>query len=445
MMFKIKILNFYKRFNIYLVNTSWIVVDKILNMGLIFLVTILVARYLGPAKFGVLAYAISILALFASFGHVGLRSIVIHELTKYPKSKHEIMGTSLILIIFGYLIGLILMLLFSLTTESIQSEQFWVLVILASTLLFRPLHIIDLWFQSRLEAKYTTIAFTSATFMASIIKIVLVFSGANLILFASANVVQVILATAILIFLYQYKSKLNLINWYFSYDMMRNLLPRSWKSYIGSIFAVIYLKIDQVMLKWIVGTEEVGVYAIAASLSEVWYFIPVAIVSSFFPKLIKLKKNNPILFNKRLQQIFDLLFIIAFGVAIVVTLISKPLIIIMFGEVYQNAASILMIHIWAALFIFMRALFSRWIVIEDVLIFSMITHGSGALLNIVLNYILIPQYGGEGAAYATLFSYATSSYFALLLYFKTRPIFWMMTKSLFSPLRYCFDILRGKI
>ena len=117
----------------------------------------------------------------------------------------------------------------------------------------------------------------------------------------------------------------------------------------------------------------------------------------------------------------------------------------MFGEVYKNAASILMIHIWAALFIFMRALFSRWIVIEDVLIFSMITHGSGALLNIVLNYILIPQYGGEGAAYATLFSYATSSYFALLLYFKTRPIFWMMTKSLFSPLRYCFDILRGKI
>ena len=445
MMFKIKILNFYKRFNIYLVNTSWIVVDKILNMGLIFLVTILVARYLGPAKFGVLAYAISILALFASFGHVGLRSIVIHELTKYPKSKHEIMGTSLILIIFGYLIGLILMLLFSLTTESIQSEQFWVLLILASTLLFRPLHIIDLWFQSRLEAKYTTIAFTSATFMASIIKIVLVFSGANLILFASANVIQVILATAILIFLYHYKSKLNLINWYFSYDMMRNLLPRSWKSYIGSIFAVIYLKIDQVMLKWIVGTEEVGVYAIAASLSEVWYFIPVAIVSSFFPKLIKLKKNNPILFNKRLQQIFDLLFIIAFGVAIIVTLISKPLIIIMFGEVYQNAAAILMIHIWAALFIFMRALFSRWIVIEDVLIFSMITHGSGALLNIVLNYILIPQYGGEGAAYATLFSYATSSYFALLLYFKTRPIFWMMTKSLFSPLRYCFDILRGKI
>jgi len=445
MKLKIKILNFYKRFNIYLLNTSWIISDKIFNLGFIFLVTILVARYLGPTQYGVLAYAISILSLFASFGHVGLRSIVVHELTKYPKSKKEIMGTSFVLIVFGYLVGLILMLIFSLKTESIQSEQFRVLLILASTLLFRPLHVIDLWFQSKLQAKYTTVAFTFATFVASIIKIALVFGGAHLILFACANIIQTILATVILIFLYYYKSKLSLIDWYFSYKRMKKILPRSWKSYVGSIFAVIYLKIDQVMLKWIVGVEEVGIYAIAASLSEVWYFIPVAIVSSFFPKLIKLKKNNPKLYNKRLQQLFDLLFCIAFVVAVFVTLIAETFVIKIFGEAYQNTVSILMIHIWAGLFIFMRALFSRWIVIENLLIFSILTHGSGAIINIILNYILIPHFGGEGAAVATLIAYATSSYLVLFLYIKTKSVFWMMTKSIFSPLRYCFDILRKKI
>ena len=438
-------LNFFTRFNIYFVNTSWIMGEKIIHMGIVFLITILVARYLGPIQFGVLAYAISVLSLFASFGHVGLRGIVVHELSKYPKAKQEIMGTSFRLIIFGYLIGLILMLTFTLVTESTQSEQFWVLLILATTLLFRPFFVIDLWFQSRLEAKYTSIANTSAIFVASMLKIALVFGGAHLILFAFANIIQTILATTILIFLYYYKSKLSLITWKFSYTRAKELLPRAWKSYLGSIFAVIYLKVDQVMLKWLVGTEEVGIYAIAASLSEVWYFLPAAIVSSFFPKLIKLKKNDPTHFNKRLQQLFDLLFIIAFGIAIVVTLVAQPLIMIMFGEAYQNAAPILIIHIWAALFIFMRALFSKWIIIEDVLIFSVISHGAGALLNVALNYLLIPHYGGEGAAYATLFSYATSSYLALLLYSKTRPTFWMMTKSIFSPLRYSFDILRGKL
>ena len=144
-------------------------------------------------------------------------------------------------------------------------------------------------------------------------------------------------------------------------------------------------------------------------------------------------------------ELFDLLFILAFGVAIVVTLIAQPLITMVFGQVYQVAAPILMIHIWAALFIFMRALFSKWILIEDVLIFSMLTHGLGALFNVALNYWLIPHYGGVGAAYATLFSYATSSYLALLLYSKTRPVFWMMTKSIFSPIRYSIYILREKL
>ena len=444
-MLKTKILNFYNRFNIYLFNTSWIMGEKILHMGIVFLITILVARYLGPTQFGMLAYAISVLSLFATFGHVGLRGIVVHELSKYPKSKQEIMGTSFGLIILGYLIGLILMLSFTIFSENIYSEQFWLLSILAITLLFRPIYVIDLWFQSQLEAKYTTIANISGVIISSIFKIALVFGGAHLVLFAFANVIQIFLAIIILIYLYHYKSKLRLINWKFSYNRAKELLPRTWKSYVGSVFAVIYLKIDQVMLKWMIGTEEVGIYAIAASLSEVWYFLPVAIASSFFPKLIKLKNNNSMLFNKRLQQLFDLLFILALGLAIIVTLIAQPLILIFFGEPYQNAAPILMIHIWAAVFIFMRALFSKWIIIENVLIFSIITNGLGALLNILLNYLLIPLYGGEGAAYATLFSYATSSYLSLFLYFKTRPIFWMMTKSIFSPLRYSFNILRGKV
>ena len=150
-MLKTKILNFYNRFNIYLFNTSWIMGEKILHMGIVFLITILVARYLGPTHFGMLAYAISVLSLFATFGHVGLRGIVVHELSKYPKSKQEIMGTSFGLIIFGYLIGLILMLSFTIFSENIYSEQFWLLSILAITLLFRPIYVIDLWFQSQLE------------------------------------------------------------------------------------------------------------------------------------------------------------------------------------------------------------------------------------------------------------------------------------------------------
>ena len=130
--------------------------------------------------------------------------------------------------------------------------------------------------------------------------------------------------------------------------------------------------------------------------------------------------------------------------AIFVSFIANDLILLLYGKEYEMAGSILSIHIWAGIFIFMRALFSKWIIIEDVLIFSLITQGFGALTNIVLNLILIPQYGVYGAAIATLISYAMASYFVLAFYTKTRNIFWMMTKAFFSPLRYPILLLKEK-
>jgi O-antigen/teichoic acid export membrane protein len=437
-----KLKTYFLTIKIYLANTSWIMAEKVISIGVAFLVTILVARYLGPVQFGVFTYAVSLITLFAIAGHVGLSGLIVRELSKYPDAKQEIMGTSFGLKGFGYLIGLILAMVFTLVTENVQSDEFWVLLILATTLLFQPFNVIDSWFQSRLEAKYTAIVNTTVIIIVSIIKIALVFGGAHLILFAFANVIQAILVAIMLIIFYRYKSKLNLTTWRFSLIRAKELLSQGWMVFLGSFFAIIYLKVDQVMLKWLVGAEEVGIYAVAASLSESWYFVPTAIIASFFPKLIKLKENNPVQFNKMLQQLFDLLFIVALGVAIAVTLVAQPLITTLFGKVYQVAAPILMIHIWAALFIFMRALFSKWILIENMLMFSLITHGLGALSNVVLNYWLIPQYGGVGAAYATLLSYAIASYLALLLHSKTRPVFWMMSKSIFSPIRYIVYILR---
>jgi O-antigen/teichoic acid export membrane protein len=73
-------------------------------------------------------------------------------------------------------------------------------------------------------------------------------------------------------------------------------------------------------------------------------------------------------------------------VAIVVTISGEFIINLFFGVEYRASANILVVHIWAAVFIFMRALFSRWILLEDALIFSLLTQAVGAVANIVLNY-----------------------------------------------------------
>ena len=195
------------------------------------------------------------------------------------------------------------------------------------------------------------------------------------------------------------------------------------------------------MLKWLISTQEVGIYAVASNISEVWYFLPTAIVSSIFPKLIELHQSNTELFQQRISQLINLLFCLALVISISTSFIAKPLIKLLYGQAYYPSGIILMIHMWASLFIFMRAAFSKWILIENVPVFSLITQGLGAVSNIVLNLFLIPKYSGVGAAIATVISYAMASYLSLFFYKKSRPIFWMMSRSFLSPMIYSYKLI----
>lgn len=410
--------------------------EKFITLGIGFVVTALVARYLGPAQFGVLSYAISIVGIFASAGHMGLAGLVVREIVKNPGGSNETLGTSFFLKMLGMLIGLTLIIGYALAYEVIGSAEYWVLLIVAFSIIFQPFDIIDYWFEANIQAKYAAIARIGSVLLTSMFKLMLIYFSANLIKFAFSNIIQATFATLFFLILYKQSTGINVSNWKVNSTKARELFNQGWVIYLGSIFTIINLKIDQVMLKWLVGAEQVGIYAVAAQLSEAWYFVPVAIVASYFPKLIKLHAAQPELFNKRLQQIFDLLFAFALVVACLMTFLSEPLVIAFYGKKYAASAMILSIHIWAAIFIFMRALFSRWILIENALVFSLITQGLGALVNIIFNLILIPKYGGSGAAVATLISYAMSSYLSLLIYKKTRPIFYMMTKSILFPIRY---------
>ena len=122
-------------------------------------------------------------------------------------------------------------------------------------------------------------------------------------------------------------------------------------------------------------------------------------------------------------------------VAIFITLISSLLINTLYGQEYIFASQVLNIHVWAGVFIFMRALLSKWLIAEGLLKFSLLTDGIAAIINVALNYIWIPQFGIIGAAWATLISYALSSYLVLWFNRKTLPMAKIMTKTITFPYR----------
>jgi len=176
--------------------------------------------------------------------------------------------------------------------------------------------------------------------------------------------------------------------------------------------------------------EAVGQYAAAVRLSEAWYFIPMVIASSLFPAIINAKKQSEELYYARLQKLYSLMVWLAIAIALPMTFLSDWVVHFLYGEQYNQAGSVLMIHIWAGVFVFLGVASGKWLLSENLQIFSTVNTSIGMIVNVWLNYILIPKIGVLGAAWATLISYFVAAYLCLLFFKKTRINFVNLSKSL---------------
>ena len=204
----------------------------------------------------------------------------------------------------------------------------------------------------------------------------------------------------------------------------------SWPLVLSGIIVSIYMKIDQVMIKEMMNTASVGQYSAAVRLSEAWYFIPSVISTSLFPAIINAKKLNEELYYNRLQNLYDLMVVLSVSIALPMTFLSDWVVNLLYGNEFYLSGSVLSIHIWAGVFVFLGVSREGWVLGENLQRYTILYLGLGMIFNVILNIILIPYNGIYGAAMATLISQAVSVLFAPVLFKKTRISFFMMIKSL---------------
>jgi len=190
------------------------------------------------------------------------------------------------------------------------------------------------------------------------------------------------------------------------------------------------MRIDQIMLGEMIGSEAVGVHSAALRLSEVWYMIPMIIVASLFPNIIEAKKNSQELFNRRMQSLLNFLATLAIGIALVGTFVGDWLILLIYGPEYADASEVLKIHIWSGVFVFVGVAGSNWYLVENLQRLNLSRTIVGAVINIFLNVILIPSYGIVGAAIATVISQGFSAYLLDITSTKSRALFRAKTQAL---------------
>lgn len=410
-------------------NTGWLFADRILRMGLGLFVGVWVARYLGVQQFGVFNYATAFVALFSTLSTLGLDAIVVRSIVREPEKRAEILGTAFWLKLFGGVTAIILAVSSIIAVRHDDQLTISLVAILSSVGIFQAFDTIDLWFQSQVQSKYTVIAKNTAFVITALVKVALISFHAPLIAFAWAGLGEVSLGAIGLIISYRVRGYSPWL-WPWSSLLVKTLLKESWPLILSGVTIMIYMRIDQIMLGQMVGDKAVGLYSAATRISEVWYFIPMAIASSVSPAIYAAKEVSEALYYQRIKQLIRMLVLISLVISVPMSLMSGKLITILFGNGYAEAGKILAIHIWASLFVFMGVATSPWFIAEGLTEFSFHRTLIGAVVNVVLNFLLIPSYGGIGAAIATVIAYAIAAFLANGLNSKTHRIFIIQLKSL---------------
>ncbi len=410
-------------------NTGWLFADRILRMGVGLFVGVWVARYLGVQQFGVFNYATAFVALFSTLSTLGLDAIVVRSIVREPEKRSQILGTAFWLKLFGGVTALVLAVSSIIVVRHDDQLTISLVAILSSVGIFQAFDTIDLWFQSQVQSKYTVIAKNTAFVITALVKVILISIHAPLIAFAWAGLGEVSLGAIGLIISYRVRGYSPWL-WPWNLPLAKNLLKESWPLILSGVTIMIYMRIDQIMLGQMVGDKAVGLYSAATRISEVWYFIPMAMASSVSPAIYAAKEVSESLYYRRIEQFLRLLSLLSVVVAVPMSFLSGTIITILFGKSYEESASILSIHIWASLFVFMGVGTSSWFIAEGLTQFALRRTIIGAITNVFLNIFLIPTYGGVGAAIATVISQAFASFLSNATHPKTRIIFWIQVKSM---------------
>jgi O-antigen/teichoic acid export membrane protein len=410
----------------YFKNTGMLFIGRIGSLFIKMVVGISVANYLGKADNGIINGGIAYIYFFSAIATLGLDMFIVKELHQFPENRDQILGTSFWMKVFAGFCCIPLIWA-GYHIYPARGTPYSYVLIFSCIGIIQAFTVIDAYFQSQVQSKYIMQVQIVGNLVSAVIKLALIYTRQPLVYFVYAYAFDFFLLSLGYYFTYQRKNR-SIFKWTYSSVLAKKLLSYSWPLIISGIMVTLYMKIDQIMLQNMSGLKEAGAYATVAQFSEAWNFVPIVIVGSLFPAILNARRDDQQRYNKRIQHLYDLMVYLSVPIALIVTFTS-PLIYKLLPA-YANAAPVLSVHIWSGVFVFLGAASSQYLIAENFNRLTFIRTGFGAVVNIVLNLILIPKMGMMGAAIATLAAYAGSTFFILAIP-KVNNQGLMMLRSLF--------------
>ncbi len=380
-------------------NAGWIIGCRLVQAVLALVINIFTARYLGPSSFGIINYAASIVQFFVPVMKLGITSILVNELVKTPEEEGEILGTTLILTFISSVCCVIGVASFALVANHNEPQTILVCVLYSLLLIFQSTEMLQYWFQAKLKSKYVSLSVLAAYVVVALYKVYLLISGKNVAWFAVSNALDYLLISIILFVLYKAQGGQKLR---FSARLAGRLLKNGSHYILSGMMVVIFSQTDRIMLKFMINNDAVGYYSTAVAISGLTSFVFSAIITSFQPIILEAHKEDRVAFEKHMATLYSVILYVCLAQSILMTTFANPLVRVLYGVEYMPSVSALRIVVWYTTFSYFGAVNNIWIVANEKQAYLWIVNCIGAVGNVLLNFALIPLWGINGAALASL-------------------------------------------
>lgn len=396
--------------------------EKLLKLILGFGVTVFVARYLGSEAYGKLNYVISFVSLFAPFYIFGTEEITIKKLLgQHSYESSQVLTSSLIVKLIGGVISLGIIIIAS---QFLAPSWAVNLIALYALFFFSQIFItFHHYFFSLNKAYIGTGWKILALILTSLLKLLCIQFHYGWSFFIYISCLEIFLFGIIHIFTFIKFKEINFaikINAY----ILKDLLRKGFPVFLFLLFDQAMQKLDQIMVGNILGEVVLGQYAIANKLVNLWSFLPLMILSLLLPKIISSHKNGTKEFEQIIKAITGGFLGITLSFGFLVLLISKPLVIFLYGDQYSMGAEILAVFAWLPIIQYFILLRSKIFIVTGELFSAIILSLATVSLNVVLNLFLIPEFGAFGAIYSTFAAF----FITLVIFSLKNKTTWVTSK-----------------
>jgi O-antigen/teichoic acid export membrane protein len=383
-------------------NTGFILLGQAVGAALGILLIVFLARFLGDVQYGKYAFAFAFTSLFLIISDLGLSTLSIREIARAPHKAGEYLIT---ISLTKLVLSLIMVALIAIVINLMHYPRDTTIAvyIVASITVFTS-------FSTFFRAIFRAFEKMEYEAMTVVIERVLVVGAAIALLYLGYGLIEVVFAMlvaqaiACVFTLMICVRKFARPQLRFDFSLSKRLVKAALPFGIASLFAAIIFQTDTVMLSIMKGDAVVGWYNAAYRLVLGIIFIPSAFVSSVYPVLSRYFVSSKDSLAMGYEKSFKFLGTMAIPLGIGSTLIAGKLIFLLYGTEFANSAITLQILIWAASLIFVRLVVGHTLASIDRQIVDMRIAGACALLNVVLNLILIPRFSYVGAGIASVIS-----------------------------------------